>query len=463
MTVRLSALAQNGSSAGVGGLAAYNALPRPTYCLAGSDATTASPTTTEAIFLDGEFRRVGWIASNALNGASGTYDTWDNSRVGAVLSYPGYNYAATGAGDTTQMAYATNASSEFGNDGGFFASERGVMSANQTRFASQWTHRASFAFVNSDHADKTKVLQVDSGQLQVSPLWSPRVSGLIAPSRPERKGMTPTSVISGSAISNMIGSGSYNQVRKEFCLVASNPGKTGMYDFYIWTGIDFDGNGVDVTALSAAAPITFQVDVSTVAAVTGWTVETQYHVSPVLCDDGTVYLALMFPSSVLRAYRVTRPSGPTPALVTYISQQTLNSVAYGLEQGQAFGAKSMQTRDGNMVIIWCPYYYYGSGFVSYVIDKRSGTIAPGPYLNTSLSYNLVKYRDDSFALYLSNQAAGSSNSTGAYISHVISRRAGQIPLVNAATIYMPEFPSNVQNYWALTHVWEYNLQSNLVL
>ncbi len=463
MVLQLSKLRRGAGLSADDPMAALSAIPRPSYCLAGMEATAASPATTtvHAVFLDGEFRRLGHMTGGALQGAGGHYETWNNAQLGGDLMFGGRTHTAPGANTTETWPHATNSSSEFGNDCGFFASERGLINNNATRVGGNFAHRAGFAFVNSDHADRTRVLQFDSGQLVVNPLWSPRVSGLIAPVRPDRGARTPTPV-AGSQLSNMIGSASYNAVRRELVVVSANSSGTGRYDVYLWSGVDFDANGLDVAALPAVAPVTFQVDVSGLSAMTGFDNETRFRANPVLCDDGSIFLIAMFPSAALRAYRIVRPVGDALATVTLVGEQALTT-SYGLVQGQAYGLKSMQTRDAGMVLAWCPYANYGAGIASWAVDKRSSTCVQGPLVTDgTVGYNIVKYRDDAFAFYYAQTANGVAAWTQGLVNRVVSRRAGAAPLVTTGSIFMPIFPSGSSFFWALTHVWEYNLQTNLL-
>jgi hypothetical protein len=300
----------------------------------------------------------------------------------------------------------------------------------------------------------------DGLNLESMPMWMPFTTsgwGAEYPSG-ERKTKTFTAANLGGGTNNMYGSASYNNVRKELVILNYNSATAGRFDVSIWKNIDFDANDCDVTQVSSTPTHQFSVTTPNFAVNNA---ESQRNIKVVLTDNGDIYYSVMYPSNSFKLYRIARAIDDSSGTVAELQSQALTT-SYGIEQSNEYGQSSMKTRIGNMVMTFCPYYYYGAGLRSYVIDKRNNSWAAGyQTTDTSDGYQPLKYRDDSFAYYYCGNFYA-SNYTGAYIRATSYPVNGSSPVTQTNVIYLPIAPSpNTTNYPGFTFVREYDLQTTL--
>jgi hypothetical protein len=438
--------------------------PRASYCNLSRNTSTVSYT---AVFYDAEFNKIGSATHQSLNGNTGGFqsqsDTYEN------LEQFMYNINPTqstpSSSGTSNYINATNVMGEFGN-GMINASERGTLSGFYSRWrttSSSNVGRQRHAFVNSDHSNKNKVIMFDGGYLESMPMWMPLTTstfGNYPTGERKSKQFTANSTLGAntSNLTSQFGTASYNNVRKELVIVANNSSSNSQFYINIFKNVDFDATDCDVTQVSSTPSNQFLVTLG------NWQTsgsESRYNFNVVLTDNGQIYITVMHPSNQFNIHRITRAAGDASGTVENLASQSLTT-SYGIEQGNEYGQNAIQTRNGTMVMGFSPYYYYGAGIRSYVIDKRNNSYAAG-YEDTSSStgYQPMKYRDDSFCYYFAGNFYA-SNWTGAYIRGTTSSRAGSTPVTQTNVIYLPTAPGpNTTNYPGMTPVWEFNLQSIL--
>jgi hypothetical protein len=447
------------------------AMPRASYAMM---SFNTSSTFCGAVFYDGEFRRIG-AAANLIgqNYAAGFTNDLENQNTTYVQN-AGQMYNAS-MGPNTQTAMSTSSYSlplcgtasmgEYGQAAAW-ASERGIIMSSSLRFLTQTATapvRANRAFVNSDHANKKLTMQFSSGWLTVSPEQTPVPYAVTAtdPFPRPKKNLASifTTYDGGSQITSMYGSASYNAVRKELMVACFTSTTSGRVNIGIWKNFDFDAVVGNVATLG-------NPDVLLNTTLASWvnTNEGRFNSKWVLVDDGSIFVSSFNENSNnYYLWKITRATGDASLSNTLVGSQSMTT-SYGVDQGEAYGQRQMQTRDGSMVCAWAVYYYYQCGMRGWVIDKRNSSWISSPTSNntTSGSYP-VKYRNNQFA-FIENGNFYASNYTAAYIFGYASPSltAGGSPDVFTTTVYFPSAPGpNTTNYPGLTHVSEFDFQSNL--
>jgi hypothetical protein len=447
------------------------AIPRASYAILSSNT---SSTWHGAVFLDGEFRRIGSTSPQSFPtqyGAGSVRDMeyWNDTYVGATTQMY-YNLSVQTQTSMSTTAYVlpvpgTASMGEYGQ-ACVLASERGVISPYYMRsFSTTNTSmiQANRAFVNSDHQNKKLTLQFSSAYLTTSPLQTPipRAVASTAPFFRPQKDLTSifSTFDAGSQTTSMFGSASYNNVRKELMVATFTSTTSGRVNVAIWKNFNFDAVNGDVSTLGAP-------DVLLNTTLASWTNtnEGRFNSKWVLVDDGSIFVSSFNEgSNTTNFWKITR-AGEDASLSNVLIDTQSMTTSYGVDQGIAYGQRQMQTRDGSMVVSWMPYYYYQCGIRSWVVDKRNSSWARGYSQNNSTSgTHPMKYRNDGFAYYIAGNYY-SSNPTGASIGAFTSRglTAGSDPVTYTGTLYQPVAPGpNTTNYPGMTHVMEFDFQTNL--
>lgn len=413
------------------------------------------------VFLDSEFNKLAYATARPYYGSASSFESYEGTNETMSSLFNGMS--------TTQSNQSSN--------GGYYSSglwngeypsilmgsSRGTMQPTQTWYPTTSTNvriGANTAYVNSDHSRKDRTVMLYNGVLTSTPLrypWWSSYDVTLPQSVSRRKDLTSSIFPSGTAISSMSGSASYNNVRKELVVMAYNSNTTGRFDVAIWKNVDWDLNGADVSLLGSPDKLWNVITPS-------WQTtnnESQYNIKPVLVDNGDIYYSVMYPSNGFYLYKITRAGDDNSGTVTNLTSQSLTT-SYGKDQGTPYGQKAMSTRLGNMVITYCPYYYYACGLRSFIIDKRNSNWNNGRQ-STSSSYgmNPLKYRDDSFAfIEASNYYADNYSAISSMGFASPSQTAGGQPVINTNSWYLPIAPGpNTTNYVGVYQVWDYDLLS----
>lgn len=445
-------------------------IPRASYAIMSSNS---SSTWHGAVFLDAEFRRIGGTSPGGWTTTYGTGATPDIDYYNTTyITNSGQMFNAS-LTPNTQTALATTAYTlpmcgtasmgEYGQAAAM-ASERGTIQTSGIRvLGTNSLIESNRAFVNSDHANRKLTMQFSSGVLTMSPLATPIPKSLISTApfyRPEKSVVSIfTTYDAGSQTTSMYGSASYNAVRKELMIATFTSTTNGRVNVGIWKNFDFDAVNGDVSTLG-------NPDVLLDTTLASWvnSNEGRFNSKWVLVDDGSIFVSSFNEgSNSTNLRKITRDVGDTTLSNTLLASQSMTT-SYGLDQGTAYGQRQMQSRNGRLVVNFMVYYYYQCGIRSWVIDKRNSSWATGYSQNNTTSGTYpVKYRDDGFAYYVAgNYYAG--NYSGASISAFSAPglTSGSAPTSTTTTMYQPVAPGpNTTNYPGLTHVAEFDLQSNL--
>lgn len=361
-----------------------------------------------------------------------------------------YNSSATqttpSSNSTSSYNNATNACGEFGNamvdvysDGTAGTQGRTSGSWNQKFYLNRYA-------INSDHSNKRIVYLLFSGKIQACD----RLYGSYNYPMQGTSAYTVTSLNS-----SMRGSASYHYARKELTIL-SYSSSGGAYNVITFQNVDF--NLYPDPNVALARPEVVRVN-STVSMSSNWNVnnnESYYNLKPIVTDNGKVYVSVFFTSNSLTLYEFTR-SGTSAITATYVTAQS-TTTSYGIEQGVYYGQCQLTSRDGTSVATYCPYYYYGSGIKSYIIDKTNNTYTSYSYDDTSNGHHIVPYQNSGWQyIYAGNVYA--SNYTGAYVAATYERQtAGGTYAQTGSTMYFPHFTGpNTTNYPGYTQVTDYML------
>ena len=404
------------------------------------------------VFFDEEFRVVNttYADTNSISASFPPNGVYMSSLNQQNLNQIFTNITTTGnnasSNATAYYLNGTNCSGEFGNSGIFLYSD-GTYENSYGMSGNQGNKQYLNAFaINSDHLNKRNAYILSNGAIKCIDRLSPTFNY-------SKVGTTDFTV--SSLNTSMQGSASYDRSRKEM-VILSYVSINGNFNVITYTNLDLDLYESPATAFAAAT----RVD-STVAFTTSWSTnnnESYYNLKPILCDDGQVFVSVMFTSNAQRLYKFTR-SGTTAITGTLVDSNTLTTT-YGLDQAFQYGQRQITSRDGTTVAVFCPYYYYGSGVGSFMVNKTTANYTK--YLNADSGYGIqvLPYRDNGWSyIYCGNGYAG--NYGGNYI--VATYLSVSSTTVNAAftqtgaTKYFPmhTYP-NTTNYPGFTQVVDYN-------
>ena len=365
------------------------------------------------------------------------WNSWQNTTSQGPSSGSGYYFAATWTSSNVGHASID----AFGN-GSFKPTPVNYLDkAYLTRY-----------IYNSDHTDKSIVYVLFGNQIKAMSRTMFSQSSNMAQNT---NVFVFPSADGASFTGSMAGSASYNNTRKEFIALSH----VSNNNFRVWhyKGIDFDTYPNPAEAFANATTATF-FDLTT-PSFNSNNNSTHRQLQPVLCDDGTAWLAYFDDSHGLYTTKFTPPTNGTGmgsgeggttvnATGTYGMSAT---TSYGFSQGVTYGMVMVESTDGKAIGFMGPYYYYGAGAVVQVVNKRSNTGSRGTHQDTQSTYGnaMVPYRDDSITV-IRNENFYSSNYGGQY-AHKLFMAApdGATGIITSTSsrFYFPHAPGpNTTNY-----------------
>lgn len=301
--------------------------------------------------------------------------------------------------------------------------------------------------INSDHSDRRNVYILNGTTLRC-------VDRLFGGYNSDKPGTTAYTLTGVNA--NMQGSASYNKARKELT-VLSNVTSGGSFSVLTYANVDFDTYPSPTAALTAAG-----VTVTTAAlTIPNWNTndsESYYNLKPVVTADGSLFISVMFQSSDFALYKVTR-NGTTAITATRQATNALTT-SYGRPSGIGYGQRQITSKDGTSVAVFCPYYYYGSGIMCYMIDKTNNTYVTYNNTNTGYGFACLPYKDSGWTFWYCGNVYASNWSGGSFYSTYL-RGASTLLTQIATSGYLTHFTGpNTTNYPGLTQVTDYVLLQN---
>jgi hypothetical protein len=352
---------------------------------------------------------------------------------------------------TYNYANATNSNGEFCNSMIDVWDYRTITSPHRNGTDWQEKHRLNNYAISSSHTDNSIVYILNNGKLR----GVDRCVGVVLASKENTLPLNLTTI--ASTITNaeninaaMCGSADYNNVRKE--LVYLSYVSSGVFNITTLSGFDLDAypspkaaalaNGVTATTATLTIP--------------NWDVnnnESQYGLHPIVANNGNVYISVMFSCSNHRLYSVTR-NGSTAITATLLQSLSLTT-SYGREQGIHYGRRQITSQDNSAVFSFCPYYYYGSGCVGFMISRnkyyQSVSITDSTY-----GYSIMPYKKNGFVIYYCGNFYASSP-TGGYF-HSTWIQEDNTWIYQGSSIYpcVQVYP-NTTNYPVICAVTNYKL------
>lgn len=354
---------------------------------------------------------------------------------------------------------STTAAGEFGNamvDCFSNSTAVSVYSRSNDRQAKAYLNAL---FVDSDHSDRSIVYLHNGSAISAVP----RNYGVYNYTQRNSAAFT-INIAGGNLNGSMTGSSSYNAIRKEFVSLGYSAAN-GVFVLVIYKGVDFDK--YPSPAIAFTRPEVVKVEkIFTFPSWTATFAESIYSLKPTLCDNGDIYVTVMIPSTSFTIYKIVRDGSDVPT-TTVVSNKAITT-SYGFDSGIWYGQRRMQSRDGGAVLCFCPYYYYGAGISTWIIDKRKSVIASSTDWDTaSSSYSLmpVPYGDNGFAMYVASNVYA-ANPSGAYVMGTKERNGNGVGTLGSArgAFHLPYFPlPNTTNYPGLTQVTDYSMLNNQAL
>lgn len=419
-------------------------------CYALLSYNTSTPASGGIAYYDKSFQELATVPTlSAEHAGLGPRPSVTYHDAGGLMGYAGRMRSWTSthnrpsSAQTATFGNATNVMGEFGNYMTLCYSNLTANPQSSYQSAAQLNQGA----INADHRDRAIVYVVRGG----------RVFG-VNRLQPTRHASTHNQLYGDYPLphlnTSMTGAGTYNARRKAF-VVLSYLNTNGSFRLDLYQGVDLDRHRSVDAAFSGLTPSAYTLNLSS-----NWSVnntESHYNLKPVLCDNGDVFISVMHPSNGLNLYKVTRLANGGYNAGEFVTRVTLTT-SYGAEQNYFYGLRSLQSRDGSLVMHFCAYYYYGAGHYNIVIDKAKATYVTNLLAssNTNDGCQPLPYGDSGFAMYLAGQAHG-SNPSGGYILGTYERRPSDGALLQTnATLYLPYFPyPDATNYPGITQVADY--------
>lgn len=304
------------------------------------------------------------------------------------------------------------------------------------------------AFVNGDLADRSLTLLLWNGALYLA-------------RRTEAEAIIVSNgargFISKFVVPNLpngyFGTASYNRTRNELVILggSSATSSSGMW-LRLYRNLPPLSETSDLNAiLSAITPLEVAITWS------GWTpaanAEAVGGATPVLTDNGDVYIGFFNAGSALYVVRVPRTGDTTfGALVNAVSFGVTTS--YGRHNARGSGMQVMQTRDGSTVAFYGQYYYYGAGLGVITINKRSSS-ARLMYADsdTSDGRSLLHWGEAGFAVAFNASSSYSAASNGAVYGYDCA--------VQTATVSPTQFALSIPNGYTTAAPYPFFVEVNL--
>ena len=285
------------------------------------------------------------------------------------------------------------------------------------------------AFVNGDLADRSLALLLWSGALYLARRAE---AEMVIVSNGQRGHLSKWTV--PGLPSGYYGTASYNRARGELVIVggSSASSRSGMW-LRLYRGLP------EITALtnldavlSAITPIEVALNWP------GWAPDNNLEAvggaTPVLTDNGDVYIGFFNASTALYVTRLPRTGDTTfGAMSNAVSYGVTTS--YGRHSSRGSGMQVMQTRDGSTVAFYSQYYYYGAGLGVITVNKRSNS-ARVLYSdsNTSDGRSLLHWGETGFAVAFNASSNYSASGVGAVYGYDC---AAQSATVSPSQIVLP--------------------------
>ncbi len=132
-----------------------------------------------------------------------------------------------------------------------------------------------------------------------------------------------------------------------------------------------------------------------------YSTEDAYRCAPVLCDNGKVLTFQMLPQSGAWVHRWDA-NGNAEGSKRHYSGTT----SYGRGSGERFGMRWQVTSDGRYLCAYCPYYYYGSGWIGAFIRVSDGKWLWDQNTDTTYGFQICPIGKSSFFMNITYNSDG---------------------------------------------------------
>ena len=369
----------------------------------------------------------------------GTFSSTSNSS-----SYDGDLELARGLGGAqTNPGTSSSMYSNYTGRHGEFAHDHWLLNTNgqviQTPKGVSWGTdlftEVNDSFVNGDIEDTSLALLYWNSSLMLVE----RSKAHIAISSNKAPGSFISKFDIPGTVDDYYGNASYNRNRKELVIIGgtSASSNSGMF-IRTYKNVPDITKTTDIGAvLSSITPVTQAISWSSWAPSNN--VEAVGGCTPVLMDDGNVFVGFFNAGSALYIVKFTRGTNDVYTQDNHTSYGVTTS--YGRNSARAAGMQVMQSRNGDSVVFYCQYYYYGCGIGVICMNKRTGYTAV-VFTNSDSSYGWSVMRKGASDFVVSMNYSSSYNADNTNQVHVIPMNGRTSSLTNIRLPNMGGYDTN---------------------
>jgi hypothetical protein len=240
-----------------------------------------------------------------------------------------------------------------------------------------------------------------------------------------------TYVFDSNAQSGGYGGVSYNKQRQELAVLYQRTADVGtlLWRLRLYKGVpELTRNTNLATVLGAATLVDFSFTVSSSALGNATTYYSQRYPKVVLVDNGNLFLVWAYgaedvtPTGTLSLHKLSARNDAAGTL-TY-NLETTKSLNNAYTGSTSYGGlRSVQNRSGSAVCLFSQYYYYSSGALGWLIDRRNSTYSsPFDWASSGYGMSIVPHRSNGFCIAYADGGTSTTfllypgGANGAYIA-----------------------------------------------
>jgi hypothetical protein len=203
----------------------------------------------------------------------------------------------------------------------------------------------------------------------------------------------------GNTNSTSRGGCSYNKTREEL-VVHNRVGTSQDFRVKIYKNIPELTRKTNIaTVLTASEGTSVSLDYSLADGYIFDNIETTENNKIVLCDSGVMFVTTHEPSNFLHIAKLTRNAGDTALTYSDHAQRALGTITYATKNDTAHGHMLVQSRSKKNVFLFCAFYQYQRGMISFVVSKHLNSYAVGyNYEHITAGANVGPYGDNDFVI-----------------------------------------------------------------
>jgi hypothetical protein len=192
---------------------------------------------------------------------------------------------------------------------------------------------------------------------------------------------------------------SYNKTREEL-VVHNRKGITQTFTTKIYKNIPELNRKTNIaTVLTAAEGTSASLDYTLADGYLSADIETLENNKIVLCDSGIMFVTTHEPGAALHIAKLTRNAGDTAITYGDHYEEAVSNPTHGIGQNAAHGHMLVQSRSKKNVFLFCVWYQYQKGMISFVVSKHLNSYSVGfTWESTSSGANVGPYGDNDFVI-----------------------------------------------------------------